>query len=43
MRLQLGKKGRKPSHLINYTIMIALTIFTLYPMVLVFLNSVKTA
>ena len=43
MRLRVGKKRRKPSQLINYTVMIALTIFTLYPMALVFLNSVKTA
>ena len=43
MRLRLDGKGRKPSLLINYVILIALGIFTLYPMTLVFLNSVKTA
>jgi raffinose/stachyose/melibiose transport system permease protein len=43
MRLRLDRKRRKPSLLINYAALIALAIFTLYPMVLVFLNSVKTA
>lgn len=43
MRLRRYGKGRKPSLLINYVILIALGIFTLYPMTLVFLNSVKTA
>jgi raffinose/stachyose/melibiose transport system permease protein len=41
--LTLGRHGRKPSLVVNYIILGALALFTLYPMLLVFLDSLKSA
>lgn len=38
----INLKGRERSPLITYALLIALALFTLYPMLLVFFNSVKT-
>ena len=42
MQPRLKTKGRTPSHVINYIVLALLAVFTLYPMLLVLFNSVKT-